>query len=172
MAQTRTKTTDMQELVDQDVVVTRVFNAPREDVFDAWKYQDNLKRWWGPKTFTSPYASINFRVGGRYLYAMRSSDGHDFWNTGTYQEIVEPELILTTDSFSDEVGNVVPATYYGLSPDYALASTMRVSFEDLGVKTRITLRYSGAPIGKDRENMIIGWNQSFDKLAELVENYR
>jgi hypothetical protein len=49
---------------------------------------------------------------------MRSPEGQDFWSTGVYREIVEPERIVCTDSFADEKGNVVPASYYGMGTDF------------------------------------------------------
>ncbi len=66
-------------------------------------------RWWGPKGFTSPACRIDLRVGGKYLFCTRSPDGRDFWSTGVYREILEPERIVCTDSFADEEGNVVSA---------------------------------------------------------------
>ena len=74
-----------------------------------------LKNGGGPKNFTCPTCEIDFKVGGKYLNCMRSPDGKDFWSTGTYQEIVILERIVYTDSFSDEKGNVVPSTYYGMA---------------------------------------------------------
>jgi uncharacterized protein YndB with AHSA1/START domain len=57
-----------------------------------------VKRWWGPKGFTAPVCKIDLRVGSKFLYCMRSPDGKDYWNTGVYREIVEPERIVSTDS--------------------------------------------------------------------------
>jgi uncharacterized protein YndB with AHSA1/START domain len=72
----------------------------------------------GPKGFTSPVAKIDLRVGGVYLNCMRSPEGKDFWSKGVFDEIVVPERLVMTDSFADEKGNTVPASYYGLSDDF------------------------------------------------------
>lgn len=94
---------------------------------------------WGPKDFTAPVIKIDFRVGGKYLWCMRSPEGEDYWSTGVYREIVEQEKIVTTDSFSDAQGNVVPASHYGMSGDWPLELLVTVIFEENDGKTKITL---------------------------------
>ncbi len=70
-------------------------------------------------------------MGGKYLYCMRSPDDKDFWGTGIFREIAEPEKLVMTDSFADEHGRVVPATYYGMSPDTPLEMLITVTFEEM-----------------------------------------
>ena len=151
-----------------ELVITRVFDAPRSLVWKAWTEPERVALWWGPRIFTAPVCRIDLRVGGEYLYCMRSPDGQDFWSKGTYVEIVPPERIVATDSFSDAQGNVVPASHYGMTGDWPLEMLVTVTFEDLGGKTRLTLRHSGvAAVGaQDRADMGQGWNESLDKLAE------
>jgi uncharacterized protein YndB with AHSA1/START domain len=92
-----------------ELIITRVFDAPRELVWKAWTEPERVKQWWGPRGFTSPFCKIDLRVGGSYLFSMRSPDGQDFWSTGVYREIIPQERIVATGSFADEKGNVVPA---------------------------------------------------------------
>ena len=108
------KTASTTDTTEEALVISRVFDAPREVVWKVWIDPELVKRWWGPKYFTAPVAKIDFRVGGRYLYDMRSPDGQDYWSTGTYREIVPLERIVATDSFADEQGNIVPASHYGI----------------------------------------------------------
>lgn len=153
----------------QDLVIERIFNAPVELVWKAWTDPEMLVRWWGPKDFTAPVYQLDFRVGGKFLYCMRSPDGKDYWGTGTFKEIVPLERIVQTDSFADEKGNVVPASHYGMNADFPLVLEVILTFEDLGDRTKLTLRHSGMPAGKDAEGASTGWNESLDKLAALVE---
>jgi uncharacterized protein YndB with AHSA1/START domain len=97
---------------------------------------------------------------------MRSPEGRDYWGTGVFQDIVPLERIAFTDSFADEKGNVVPGTYYGMSPDFPVEMLVVVTFEDLAGKTKMTLRHVGVPSGPDGEGTQQGWSESFDKLAE------
>ena len=151
-----------------EIVITRVFDAPRHLVWKAWTEPEHLMRWWGPKDYTSPACAMDLRVGGQYLYLMRSPDGRDYWSTGVYREIVPLKRIVSTDSFSDADGNVVPAIFYGMSGDFPLEMLLTVVLEDEGDKTRITLRHAGVPEGPMIERTWAGWNESLDKLEESL----
>lgn len=151
----------------QSLVITRVFDAPRELVWKAWSDPDHLMRWWGPRSFSSPTCKMDFRVGGKYLFCMRSPEGQDFWSTGVYQEIVPMERIVYTDSFSDAEGNVIPAAQYGMT-DFPDETMVIITFEDEGGKTKMTLTNTELPAGEMYEMSSAGWNESFDKLAESL----
>ncbi|MBA4058522.1 MAG: ATPase [Marivirga sp.] len=153
-----------------EVVITRIFNAPRKLVWKAWTNPKHMMRWWGPKDFTSPSCKIDFRIGGKYLYCMRSSDGRDFWSTGTYGEIVPLGKIVCTDSFSDEKGNVVHASKYGMADDFPMELEVTLLFEEVDGKTRLTLQHVGMPAGEMKEMTATGWNESLDKLAETLND--
>lgn len=156
----------MVDNIKNEITVTRIFDAPREQVWKAWTEPIQLMRWWGPKGFTSPVCKTDLRVGGKYLYCMRSPEGKDFWSTGVYQEIIKQERIVCTDSFADEKGNVVPASHYGMT-NFPSELQVSVMFEKHEGKTKITLLHVGIP--SDMKEMCTqGWNQSFDKLAESL----
>ena len=157
------------KFVEQELVITRVFDAPRERVWKAWTEPEQVKRWWGPKHFTSPFSKIVLREGGKYLFCMRSPEGKDFWSTGIYEEIVPLQSLVCTDSFADENGNVVPASYYGLPGDWPLELLVTVTFEEKNGKTIMTLVHEGIPSGTMRDNTEIGWSESFDKLVESLK---
>ena len=153
----------------EELTITRVFNAPRDLVWRAWTEPEFVKRWWGPRGFTSPVARIDLRVGGKYVNCMRSPEGKEYWSTGVYQEIVEPERIVCTDSFADEEGNVVSASHYDMSPEFPLEMLLTVRFEEQDGKTKLTLTHIGFPSEEDIEGARAGWNESLDKLAEVLE---
>jgi uncharacterized protein YndB with AHSA1/START domain len=157
------------KIVEQELVITRVFDAPRELLWKAWTEPERFMRWWGPKHFTSPVCKIDLRVGGKYLNCMRSPEGQDFWSTGVYKEIVPMQRLVFTDSFADEKGNVAPASHYGLTGDWPLELLVTVTFEEKKGKTTMTLRHEGVPSGTMSDNTEAGWNESFDKLAESLK---
>ncbi|HEU0175161.1 MAG TPA: SRPBCC domain-containing protein [Blastocatellia bacterium] len=153
---------------DREIVITRVFDAPRELVWKAWTEPERLMRWWGPKDFTSPTCKIDLRLGGKYLFCMRSPEGQEFWSAGVYREIVEPERLVYSDSLADEKGNPVPASHYGMPGDWPKEMLVTVTFEEFDGKTRMTLRHIGLP-PEMSEMAEAGWNGSLDKLAESLE---
>lgn len=150
------------------LIITRIFDIQRERMWRYWTEAEKLSCWWGPKDFTAPYTQIDLRIGGKYLYCMRGPDGKDYWGTGIYKEISEPNRIVYSDSFADEHGNVVPATYYGMTSELPLEMEVYLTLEDIGDKTRMTLEHCGLPEGEMLEMTKIGWNESFDKLVECL----
>jgi uncharacterized protein YndB with AHSA1/START domain len=150
-----------------ELLITRVFDAPLDKVWKAWTDPDEIKKWWGPAQFTAPSIENDFRVGGKYLYSMQGPDGQEYWSTGVYREIVPMERIVVTDSFADENGNVVPASHYGMT-DFPMETEITVTFADLDGKTELTLKHSGMPAGEMGEQAEAGWNQSLDKFAEAI----
>lgn len=151
-----------------EVLITRTFDASRELVYTAWTEPEWIKRWWGPKGYTSPAARIDLRVGGKYLYCMRSPEGRDTWSKGTYKEIIRPERIVCTDSFADNDGKIVPASYYGFEGYWPLELLLTLIFEEDHGKTRLTLQHTGFPPGDVVEMTKTGWNESLDKLAAIL----
>lgn len=153
---------------EEEIFITRLFDAPREFIWKVWTVPEFIMMWWGPKGFTCPSCTIDLKAGGSYLYCMRSPEGKDFWSTGIFRELQPQERIVCTDSFADDKGNVVPATFYGMSAGFPREMTLTVSFEELGGRTRLTLRHAGIPAGKDKDQAREGWNESLDKFATVV----
>ena len=87
-----------------ELVITRVFDAPRSLVFRAWAEPKHLMHWWGPRGFSLPSCEIDLRSGGRYRFHMRGADG-DHWTQGVFREVVEPSRIVMAGSWVDAHGN-------------------------------------------------------------------
>ena len=151
-----------------EIVISRVFEAPKDLVWRTWTEPERLKLWWGPEGFTAPIAEMDLRVGGCYFSCMRSPEGQDYCSTGTFREIIPEERLVLSDSFADEHGNVVSAEYYDMGADLPLESLVTVTFKDEGDRTRMTLHYAGIPEGEQRMQAEVGWNQMFDKLARSL----
>lgn len=155
------------------LIITRIFDAPVEKVWQAWTDPKMAKKWWGPKDFTAPSIKIDFRVGGKYIFCMHGPKGSewdkDLFSAGIYKEIVPLKKIVCTDSFADKDGNIVPATHYGMNSKMPLEMLITVEFEEVDGKTKMTLTHEGIPAGKDREGAQAGWSTSFDKLEELLK---
>ena len=151
------------------ILIERVFDAPLAQIWQAWSDPQQFKRWWGVRAFTTPVVEIDFRLGGKYLYCMRSADGQDIWGTGVYREIIDQQRIVFSDSFADAQGNPVSGDYYGMGNDFPDDLEISVTLEDIGNgRTRQTLEHIGMPAGELAEMTTASWNESFDKLAELL----
>jgi uncharacterized protein YndB with AHSA1/START domain len=88
---------------DREIVMTRVFDAPRNLVFEAFTKPDLVKRWMlGPDGWSMPVCEIDLRVGGKYRYVWRHTDGREMGMGGVYREIVPPERIDSTELFDED----------------------------------------------------------------------
>ncbi|MGE5293649.1 MAG: SRPBCC domain-containing protein [Solirubrobacterales bacterium] len=164
------RSTPTKQAAAQTLVITRTLNAPRELVFKAWTEPEQVMRWWGPKTYTTPACEIELRLGGIFRTCMRSPEGRDYWSQGIYHEIDEPNRIVFSDAFSDEHGHMVSPTQYGMSDDWPTETIVTVSLSEHAGKTRLVLQHWPLQPSPERDLCQQGWNESLDKLAEyLVE---
>lgn len=94
------------EKKDRELVLSRIFDAPRELVFEMYSKCEHIKHWWGPGDWPVTYCNMDFRVNGNWYYCMSGPDGQESWGKGIYQEIVRPEKLVWQDYFTDKDGNV------------------------------------------------------------------
>jgi uncharacterized protein YndB with AHSA1/START domain len=143
---------------DRDLVITRVFDAPRELVFQAWVDPAQFARWWGPEGFSAPVAELDAVPGGAWRSCIRrAADGLDIWSSGIYREIVPPERLVFTFAWDREGG--------GRGHETLVTVTFA---EQQGGKTRMTFRQAVFESVEQRDGHQGGWNSAFDRLAEHV----
>ena len=150
------------------MVVTRVFDAPRELVWKAWTDPKYVMQWWGPKGFTAPVCKMDFRVGGKSLFCMRTPDGYEGWNAVEYHEIVLHEKIVSLMYFSDSEGNKIEPEELGI--EQAIEGAYDVTlFEDLGNgQTRLTHIGNESMDSAKNSGQFEGWNETLEKVAAVV----
>ena len=147
---------------DREIVTTRVLNAPREMVFDAWTDPKQIVKWWGPTGFSTTIEKMHVRPGGEWTQVMHGPDGTDYPNTHVFTEVKRPERIVYTHGGRREGGLEV-------------RSHMTVTFEDLGDQTRLTMRMV-FPSAAERDrtvreyNAVEGAKQTVGRLAEFLSN--
>ncbi len=162
----------MRPAIRNELLVTRVFDAPIERVWKAWSDPREVRKWWGPKGFTAPHVTSDFRMGGKFLYCMHGTglDGveRDYWSTGKFLDILPMQKIMMSLIFADKHGQPVPASHYGMPGKWADETRLTATFEFAkDGKTRLTIRQTGIP-NEMLEVSSIGWNQSLDKFAEVL----
>jgi uncharacterized protein YndB with AHSA1/START domain len=151
------------------MVITRVFDAPRALVWEAWTNPKYVMQWWGPKGFTVPSCKMDFRVGGKFLCCMRSPDGQEGWNGGEYHQIVLHEKIVYSLYFADSKGNKVDPAQYGIAHEAIDDADDVVIFEDFGNgQTKVTLIGNEAMEDAKNSGQLEGWNQILDKVAAVI----
>jgi uncharacterized protein YndB with AHSA1/START domain/ketosteroid isomerase-like protein len=148
---------------DKEIVITRVFDAPRELVWNVWTDPAHIAQWWGPRGFTTTVTAMDLRPGGKWRYVMHGPDGNDYPVNGVFSEVVPYERIVTTDEFDDGWKPPQPIDL----PKGIVATAL---FEDHGKQTKLTLIVSHATV-EDRKKheamgVVGGWNSSLDCMAD------
>lgn len=136
------------------LLITRLFDAPRERVFDAWMERDEWESWIGPEGVNCELPVMEPKVGGRYRLLMDLADGQTIKVIGVYRVIERPSKIVFTWGPEDK-----PET----------TSNVTLTFRDAGNgKTELTLRHDGLQTADNRDAHGRGWNSALNKLARYV----
>jgi uncharacterized protein YndB with AHSA1/START domain len=141
---------------DREIVMTRVFDAPRALVFDACTHPEHLPHWFGPRGWTLPVCEIDLRPGGAWRFVLRGRDGTEMGMRGVYQEIAPPERLVSTESFDDYPGETL--------------NTLILSEEDGKTTYTVTVLYPSKEVRDAvlESGMQEGASESFDRLAEYL----
>jgi uncharacterized protein YndB with AHSA1/START domain len=160
---------------DREIVVTRVFSAPRELVFEAWTDPKHLVHWWGPFPTVNPTCEMDLRAGGAFRWVMVSPDGVQYPMSGVFKEIVRPERIVYVPDTSEnppewhEMLNKLRGAPNG---SRVPAGLVTVTFADEGGSTRLTITslFDSAATAEAFRGMqmVQGWGMSLDRLATEV----
>jgi uncharacterized protein YndB with AHSA1/START domain len=143
---------------EQELVLTRTFEAPRALVFKAWTDPKHVQQWWSPHGFTNPVCELDARPGGAIRIHMRAPDGTVYPMTGEYREVVEPERIVFISAALDSEGK----------PMFEVLTT--VTLAENARRTTLTMRAQVVKTtGKAAQyiaGMEVGWTQSLERFAK------
>lgn len=153
------------ETKGKELIMSRIFDAPRELVFEAYSNCEHLKNWWGPKEWPMDECTLEFREGGEWHYCLRGpNEGDESWGLAIYQEINEPEKIKYQDYFSDKDGNI---------NDEMPGMLITVKLIDQDGKTRLesTTSFDTVEALEKIVEMGVaeGFNSSLDRLEEHLK---
>lgn len=161
-------------MAKRELTITRTFDVPREKVWKAWTDPEQLRQWWAPRGFTNPTVQLDLRVGGELYIVMLAGEelgkmsGMKAPMRGTFTEVVAPDpsnssgqaKLVFSNSALDENGKVL------------LSGETSVTFEDVGGKTKLTVRTSAEGTAPGTDMMLAGmeqgWNEQTDKLGEFL----
>lgn len=149
---------------DREIVITRVVDAPRELVWEAWTNPKHVVQWWGPRGFTTTIQKMEVRPGGVWQHIMHGPDGTDYPNKSVFVEVVKPARIVYAHGGGKKGG-----------PGAQFRATW--TFEAQGDKTNVTIRMV-FPSAEERDQVvkvygaIEGGHQTLDRLAAYVARLR
>ncbi len=137
-----------------EITNSRVFNASRETLFDAFADPDKLARWWGPDGFTNTFHKFDFEPGGTWHFTMHASDGSAFENTSTFSEITKPERIAFVHHL----------------PIHVFTMTMTYAAEATGTRLTWLMQFEPSADNAAIKDFIAAANeQNFDRLETLLK---
>jgi uncharacterized protein YndB with AHSA1/START domain len=146
---------------DREIVMTRVFDAPRDLVFEAHTSCEHMSHWWGPRKYEVIRCEMDFRPGGAWRIAHRGPDGEEYGFRGEFREIVRPERIVWTFEYEGMPGHV---------------SVDTLSLDEQDGKTVLTATSLFDSV-EDRDGMLesgmeSGAAEAYDRLDEYLEILR
>jgi uncharacterized protein YndB with AHSA1/START domain len=137
-----------------ELSITRIFDAPRELVFAVWVQPDHIPHWWGPRGYATLSCEVDLRPGGKWRIASRHEDGSDTAETGVIREVDAPSRLVLTHAWEDLSGKPGPETI------------VTITFVEEDGKTKMIFHQASFDTAEARDGHELGWNESFDMLAE------
>jgi len=154
------RTHPVENVSEREIVLSRLFDAPRELVWEVWTNPNHVAKWWGPNGFSTTIHEMDVRPGGKWHHTMHGPDGTDYPNKSIFKEVVKPERIVFSHGGGEKGG---PGANFKAS----------WTFEAQGDKTRVTIRMV-FPTAAEREtvvkhyNAIEGGQQTLGRLADYL----
>jgi uncharacterized protein YndB with AHSA1/START domain len=146
-------------IADDELLITRSFDAPASVIFALWSKPEHMKRWMGPATFTCPAAEIDFRVGGAYRAMIKSAEHGENWFGGVYREIVRNRRLVFTFAWDND------------GPSAGVETLVTITFEEKDGKTVQTFHQRPFLNVERRDSHVGGWTQAFDKLGVYAAEF-
>jgi uncharacterized protein YndB with AHSA1/START domain len=138
-------------LADDELRITRSFDAPASVLFALWTDPEHLKRWMGPANFTCPEAEIDLRVGGAYRVMIKSAEHGENWFGGVYHEIEQDRRLVFTFAWDND------------GPSAGVETLVTITFEERDGRTVQTFHQRPFPTVERRVSHVEGWSEAFDK---------
>ena len=153
-----TKTSVIAEPGTYEVLMTRVFDAPRDLVFKAFTDPRHIPQWWGPKNLTTVVDKMDVKAGGLWRFVQRDQQGNEFAFHGVYHEIMSPERIVNTFEYEGTPGHVALETArLEALPDGKTRYTASSVFQSVADRD-----------GMVRSGMETGARESMERFADLL----
>lgn len=140
----------------RELVITRIFNAPRETVFKAWTDPRHALNWWGPRDHPATHVEMDVRPGGVWRGLLRSTQtGQELRHNGVFREVVAPERLVFTFAWEEE-------------GERGLETLVTITFAEQNGKTLMTFRQTPFESDAERDGHRGGWSSAFDRLDEKL----
>lgn len=151
------------------VLIERIFDAPREMVFKAWTDLDQLLKWYAPTGCEISFSHLDVKEGGYFHSCILTPDGKECWCKGVYKEVKYPEKIVHTMAVASKEGDLISSVDAGMDPEWPDETTLTITFVDINGKTKLTLHQTVSESLAKRTGAHPSWLIMFDRLDNLFK---
>jgi len=141
---------------EREIVLTRIFDAPRKLVFEGLTKPELLKRWFGPRGWSLAVCEVDLRVGGKWRFMLRGPDGREMGMSGVYREIAPPDRMVNSEAFDDYPGSSVVTTVL-VEEGGKTTMTVTALYESQEIRDAVI-----------KSGMEHGAAETYDRLAEVL----
>lgn len=153
---------------EQEVLITRVFDAPAELVFNLWIDPELLIQWYAPEGCTIFFKEINPKTGGSYHSCISNSQYGDCWCIGKYKEVIPNTKIAFTMINADEHGNPINPAAIGMDPEWPGETLVTIRLEEEEGRTKLELRQTVSQELAKKTGAYPSWLQMLDNMQSLL----
>ena len=152
----------------KELLITHLFDASREAVFQAWTDPEKLKHWYAPDGCTIEFKAIDTTQNGTFHSCIHDPVYGECWITGKYLEVTSPQKLVFTMVMSDKDGNSVSSVEAGKDEDWPDALITTVTFEPIGEQTKLTIHQTVLEEEAKKTGAYQSWIKMFNKLNALL----
>lgn len=156
---------------NKELLITHLFDAPIELVFNAWTDPDQLKHWYAPDGCTIDFKSINVEIGGQFHSCIHDPINGDCWIKGIYREVTFPTKLVFSMVLSNEHGEVVSAAEAGKTEEWPQAIVTTVTFTSIGQQTKLTLHQTVDELAAKKTGAYQSWFSMFERLQQTFTTH-
>jgi len=154
---------------NKELLISHLFDAPREDVFRAWTDAEQLKHWYAPDGCTIEFKTIDVTPGGNFHSCIHDPVHGDCWIKGRYITVLPPEKLVFTMVLSDRDGNLVTSIEAGKPEEWPEETVTTVTFEAVGERTNVWVHQTVSEEEAKKTGAYQGWIKMFNRLNRLLD---
>ena len=156
------------ETTKKELLITHLFDAPRELVFSAWTDPEHLKHWYSPEGCTIEFKKIEVKPGGTFHSCIHDPVHGECWIKGIYNDVIFPEKLVFSMILSNEKGDSVSANVAGKSEEWPEAIVTTVTFTPIDKQTKVTLHQTVAEEEAKKTGAYQSWFSMFERLQHIL----
>ncbi len=153
----------------KELLITHLFDAPRDVVFGAWTNPEQLKHWYAPDGCTIEFKAIDIAQGGNFHSCIHDPVHGECWVKGTYMEVIQDQKLVFTMVMSDEAGNSVSSVDAGKTSDWPETQITTVTFESIGQQTKVSIHQTVSEEEAKKTGAYQSWIKMLNKLNLLLK---